>query len=93
MRTEFEEYMATGMVGAYQPERAILRKEEDGVFTSYRDTFYEFTDKELAGKRIMTVGDRCFRVTSVFPVDASATVTDKFLSYIDSELEKEAHIA
>lgn len=93
MRTEFEEYMATGMVGAYQPERAILRKEEDGVFTSYRDTFYEFTDKELAGKRIMTVGDRCFRVTSVFLVDASATVTDKFLSYIDSELEKEAHIA
>ena len=93
MRTEFEEYMETGMTGAYQPGRAILRKEEDGVFTSYRDTFYDFSDKELAGKRMMTVGDRCFRVTSVFPVDASATVTEKFLSYIDSELEKEAHSA
>lgn len=93
MRTEFEEYMETGMVGAYQPERAILKKDEDGVLTSYRDTHYDFSDTELAGKRIMTVGDRCFRITSVFPVDASATITEKFLSYIDSELEKEAHSA
>lgn len=93
MRTEFEEYMETGMIGAYQPESAILRQDEDGVVTSYRDTHYDFSDKEFAGKRIMTVGDRCFRVTSVFPADASATATDKFLSYIDSELEKEAHSA
>ena len=93
MRTEFEEYMETGMVGAYQPGRAFLRKEKDGVFTSYRDTVYHFSDKELTGNRMMTVGDRCFRITSVFPVDASATATDKFLSYIDSELKKEAHSA
>ncbi|MBQ3198857.1 MAG: hypothetical protein IJB67_00615 [Firmicutes bacterium] len=93
MRTEFEEYMETGMVGAYQPGRAFLRQEEEGVFTSYRDTVYHFTEKELTGNRMMTVGDRCFRITSVFPADASATATDKFLSYIDSELEKEAHSA
>ena len=93
MKSELDIYLETGIIGGYIPERAILKREEDGVSTSYRDTFYEFTDKELAGKRIMTVGDRCFRVTSVFPVDASATVTDKFLSYIDSELEKEAHSA
>lgn len=61
--------------------------------TIYRDTVYDFSDEELAGKRIMTVGDRCFRVTSVFSVNASITATDKFLSYIDSELEKEAHSA
>ena len=74
MKSEFEEYMETGMIGAYQPGRACLRK-------------------ELTGNRMMTVGDRCFRITSVFPADASATATDKFLSYIDSELEKEAHSA
>lgn len=32
-------------------------------------------------------------VTSVFPADASSTATQKFLSYIDSELSKESHSA
>jgi len=93
MRTEFEEYMETGMLGAYQPERAVLRQDEDGVFTAYRDTFYNFSGEELTSKRVMTVGDRCFRITSVFPANASVTATDKFLSYIDNELEKESHSA
>ena len=93
MRTEFEEYMKTGMVGAYQPERAFLRQNRDGVFTSYRDTFYNVSDQGLTSKRVMTVGDICFRITSVFPANASVTATDKFLSYIDNELEKESHSA
>ncbi len=93
MQTELKEYMETGMVGGYQPECAVLRQDEGGIYTIYRDTVYEFSDKELTGKRIMSVGDRCFRVTSIFPADASATATDKFLSYIDSELKKETHSA
>jgi len=93
MRTEFEEYMETGMVGAYHPECAVLRQNDDGVFTAYRDTFYNFSDQELTSKRVMTVGDRLFRITSVFPVNASVTATDKFLAYIDNELEKESHSA
>lgn len=93
MRTALEEYMESGTVGAYQSEYAVLRQDEDGICTIYRDTVYEFSDKELTGKRIMAVGGRCFRVTSVFPADASATATDKFLSYIDSELKKETHSA
>ena len=93
MKTAFEEYMETGIVGAYQPELAVLTKERDGVSSTYRDTVYEQCEEGMAGKRIMEVGDRRFRVTSVFRDKASSTVTQKFLSYIDSEMAKEAHSA
>ena len=93
MKTAFEEYIETGMVGAYQPEMAVLRKNSDGVLFTYRDTEYEQQDNCMTGTRIMDVGDRRFRVTSVFPDTASSTVTQKFLSYIDSELAKESHSA
>lgn len=93
MKTAFEEYMETGMVGAYQPEMAVLKKDDDGVCPVYRDTVYELCEEGMTGKRIMEVGDRRFRVTSVFPAEASSTATQKFLSYIDSELAKESHSA
>ena len=44
MKSEFELYMETGMVGAYQPEMAVLRKEPDGVLAVYRDTVFEQHD-------------------------------------------------
>ena len=30
MRTEFEEYISTGMLGTYRPESAVVRQMEDG---------------------------------------------------------------
>ncbi len=42
MKSEFELYMETGMIGAYQPEMAVLKKVNDGVHPVYRDTVYEF---------------------------------------------------
>jgi len=91
MKSEFELYMETGMVGAYQPEMAVLRKEPDGVRSLYRDTVCEREDNCTTYKRFMMVGDRRFRVTSVFSDTTSSTATQKYLSYIDSELAKEAH--
>ena len=93
MKSELELYMETGMIGAYQPEMAVLKKVDDGVHPVYRDTVYELCEEGMSGKRFMDVGDRRFRVTSVFPADSSSTATQKFLSYIDSELAKESHSA
>ena len=41
----------------------------------------------------MLIGGKVFHVTSVFPMAATATPTDKLLSLIDKDLKKEAHSA
>ena len=42
MRTEYEEYRETGMLGGYDPGGATLRETESGeVLTSFRDTCYQ----------------------------------------------------
>lgn len=39
--TELQEYITTGMLGSYQPGRAVLRQMEDGsVNTIFRDTIH-----------------------------------------------------
>lgn len=88
--TEFEEYQQTGMLGGYQPNRAILRKEGDGsVATIFRDTMYQITEDGATHQREMLVGDKRFLVTSVFPIEPTATPTDKMLAVIDAGLKKD----
>lgn len=91
MKTDYREFMKTGMVGAYQPRRAVLQRCSDGIVTIFRDAVHQETDDRITAKRMLTVGDRRFRVTSVFPAEPAAMVTDKYLAYIDSELKKEVH--
>ena len=94
MRTEYEEYRATGMLGGYDPNGALLRETESGeVLTSFRDTSYQHQDDHIINQREMLIGGKVFHVTSVFPMDATATPTDKLLSLIDTDLKKEAHSA
>ena len=94
MRTEYEEYRETGMLGGYDPDRATLRETENGeVLTSFRDTSYQHLDDHIINHREMLIGGKVFHVTSVFPMEATATPTDKLLSLIDTDLKKEAHSA
>ena len=94
MRTEYEEYRETGMLGGYDPDRATLRETENGeVLTSFRDTSYQHLDDHIINQREMLIGGKVFHVTSVFQMDATATPTDKLLSLIDTDLKKEAHSA
>ena len=94
MRTEYEEYRDTGMLGGYNPNAALLRETESGeVLTSFRDTSYQHQDDHIINQREMLIGGKVFHVTSVFPMDATATPTDKLLSLIDTDLKKEAHSA
>ena len=94
MRTEYEEYRDTGMLGGYNPNGALLRETESGeVLTSFRDTCYQHQDDHMINQREMLIGGKVFHVTSVFPMDATAMPTDKLLSLIDTDLKKEAHSA
>ena len=94
MRTEYEEYRDTGMLGGYDPDRAMLRETGNrAVLTCFRDTCYQHQDDHNVNQREMLIGGKVFHVTSVFPMDATAIPTDKLLSLIDTDLKKETHNA
>ena len=94
MRTEYEEYRDTGMLGGYDPDGALLRETESGeVLTSFRDTCYQHQGDHIINQREMLIGGKVFHVTSVFPMEATATPTDRLLSLIDADLKNEAHSA
>ena len=57
MRTEYEEYRDTGMLGGYNPNGALLRETESGeVLTSFRDTSYQHQDDHIINQREMLIG-------------------------------------
>ena len=90
MRTEFEEYISTGMLGAYRPEAAVVRRMEDGsVDTVFTDT----AQTDSTWDREMLIEGRVFHVTSIFAGVPTATPTEKLLAFIDTELAKESHSA
>ena len=86
MKSEFETYMETGILGGYHPEQAILREDEDGdVHTTFRDTTCRWENVGYTTERRLVIGGKCFLVSSVFQRNATATPTEKMLSLIDSE--------
>lgn len=88
MTIEYEEYLKTGLLGAYQPGHAIQREVNGKVLPLYRDTEYTETEDGMELKREMVVGGRMFIVHSVFPAASTATPTEKILRIIDNDLEK-----
>lgn len=93
MKKDWEIYRDTGMLGTCGEQSAVLRKAEGGVETLFRDTAHRESEEGLIREREMIIQGKRFLVTSVFPGDGRATPTEKLLSYIDGELEKEAHTA
>ena len=90
MRTEFEEYISTGMLGTYRPESAVVKQMEDGsVDTVFSDT----TQAGSAWYREMIIEGRVFHITSIFAGEPTATPTEKLLAFIDTELAKESRSA
>ena len=47
MTIEFEEYMKTGLLGAYHPDRAVKREIDGKVLPEYRDTRYRETEEGM----------------------------------------------
>ena len=92
MRTEYEEYRDTGMVGIYDPDKAVLRTASaNEVTATFRDTSYWQREDGFTGTREMLVGGKVFHIASVFPSEVKATPTDKLLSLIDADLSKDVH--
>ena len=87
--TDYEEYSRTGMLGSYQPNRALLRETDDGVQPVLRDAAYYYDEDAVIVERDMMVGKHCFHVTSVFPSQPTSTATKKLLACIDASIEKE----
>ena len=51
MKSEFELYMETGILGGYVPERVIGFQEEDKITPIYRDTSYHETENGMELRR------------------------------------------
>lgn len=91
MRNDMNEYLETGMMGAYQPDKTFVRYDEDGVHIIFRDAGLWERDGYLVRERQMLIDQQEFFIMSVFPEQPTATPTDKMLELIDTELKKEAH--
>lgn len=89
MKSEFELYMETGILGGYIPERVIGFREEDKVTPTFRDAAYWETENGAELHREMVVGGRRFLIRSIFSAAETAkTPTEQMLQIIDSDLEK-----
>ena len=90
MNSELQEYLTTGMLGAYHPENAILRENDSGgVDTIFRDTSCWEKEGGFVHERQMLIGEKHFYISSVFSTQPTATPTDKLLALIDTKLKKE----
>ncbi len=88
MKSELEQYMETGILGSYIPERVIGRKAEDTVMPVFRDAVYIENESSVELQRSMTVGGRRFLVRSIFSAEEKAkTPTERMLQIIDNDLE------
>ena len=86
---EAKEYLTTGKLGAYYPEKAVIKKSEDGIArVLYRDSCYTIDDVNYARERIMIIKGKRFIISSVFPVESTLTATDKMLELIDADMNK-----
>ena len=65
MKSEFEVYMETGILGGYIPERAIGYRDDNTITPIYRDTSYHETERGMELRREMIVGGRKFFVHGI----------------------------
>lgn len=88
---EYKEYLETGMLGSYRPENAVVKKFDSGAaLTLFRDTVCIHEGDARVREREMLVKGKRFIISSVFPVKAKATATDRMLALIDADLQKDA---
>ena len=86
-------YLETGVLGAYETAEVEYEEEENGKYAPCFDDAILFLDKtESTTVRSMCIEGRRCRIRSVLPV-MGHTPTDKLLTLIDADLEKETRNA
>jgi len=86
-------YLETGVLGAYETTEVSHEEEENGKIAPCFEDATVFFDKDRTTTiRSMCIEGRRYRIRSVFPMCGN-TPTDKLLSVIDADLEKETHTA
>ena len=86
-------YLETGVLGAYETTEVAHEEEESGKYAPcFEDATVFFGKTQTTAVRSMCIEGRRYRVRSVLPA-AGHTPTDKLLTLIDTELEKETHNA
>jgi len=83
-------YLETAVLGAYETAEVIHEEEENGKYAPcFEDATVFFGKTQTTTVRSMCIEGRRYRVCSVLPV-MGHTPTDKLLTLIDTDLEKEA---
>ena len=91
MKSEYEIYRDTGIIGGYIPECVVARKGENTIVPIYRDTDYRETENGMELCRHMVVGARTFFIRSIFSNAKKVnTPTEQMLHVIESDLKKDA---
>lgn len=86
-------YLETGVLGAYETAEVEYEEEENGKYAPCFDDAILLLDKtESTTIRSMCIEGRRYRVRSVLSA-AGHTPTDKLLTLIDADLEKETRNA
>ena len=87
MKSEYESYRETGIIGGYIPERVLGCLEGDKIMPVYRDASYHEAESGMELRREMVVGDRKFFIRSIFPhAEKANTPTEQMLRIIDCDL-------
>lgn len=93
-KTIARHYLETGILGAYETAEVDWDEEKEGRYAPCFNDATVLWDKERTSTtRMMDIEGRRFRIRSFFPTDTDVTPTDKLLTLIDTELEKETQSA
>lgn len=86
-------YLETGVLGAYETAEVAHEEEENGKYAPcFEDATVFFDKTQTTAVRSMCIEGRRYRICSVLPT-AGHTPTDKLLTLINADLEKESRNA
>ena len=77
----------TGFYGETMP---LTRQQDGRIMSVYRDAGAYFDEAGMRTERQMRINGQTFFVTSVFPMVATATPTEKIIKLIDLDVMKKA---